>query len=190
MKVKTLIIILIIVTTVFLIYIKNIDDKIYLLNLTTTDEYTNEVLIYLNKTKKLEHYADNFINKTDRITDLIRYINENKKIKIKNKTYTIQNALIKSDITIIKIGELEVNYFENYDDIDEYLTDLNNLFTIIRKYCKEKIIYVGNYIENISYKNYIYEKEKNLCKKYKIEYVENDNLIIESEILNIINKDD
>lgn len=190
MKIKTLIISLIIVIIVFLIYIKNIDNKIYLLNLTTTDEYTNEVLIYLNKTKKLEHYVDNFITKEDRITDLIRYINENKKIKIKNKNYTLQNALIKSDIVILKIGDIEINYFENYDDIDEYINDLNNLFIITRKYCKEKIIYVGNYVKDSSYQKYVNDKVKRLCKKYKIEYIENDNLIIESKILNIINKEE
>ena len=190
MKIKTLIIYLIIVILVFLIYLKNIDNKTYLLNLTTTDDYTTELLIYLNKIKKLEKYVDNFINENDRITDLIRYINENKKIIIDNKTYTLQNSLIKSDVTILKIGDIEVNYFKNYDDIDEYINDLNNLFTIIRKYCKEKIIYVGNYLENPLYKKYIDQQLKKMCKKYKIIYIENDNLVMESKILDIINNND
>ena len=108
MKIKTFIISVIIVIIVFLIYIKNVDNKTYLLNLTTTDEY-----IY----------------------------------------------------------------------------DLNNLFIITRKYCKEKIIYIGNYIENPLYKKYIDNKVKVLCEKYKINYIENNNLVIESEILNIISNE-
>lgn len=189
MKIKTFIISVIIVIIVFLIYIKNIDNKTYLLNLTATDEYTNEVLIYLNKTKRLENYVDDFIDENDRITDLIRYISENKKTVINNKNYTLQNALIKADITILKIGNLETKYFKNYDDIDEYIYDLNNLFIITRKYCKEKIIYIGNYIENPLYKKYIDNKVKVLCEKYKINYIENNNLVIESEIINIISNE-
>ena len=109
--------------TSILIYIFNLDNKVYILSLESKEESTY-IKEYILGKHKLENYVNGFIEKKDRITELIKYINNNKKINIGNKTYTLQNSLIKADVIIIKIGDEELKYINNYNDIDEYLSDL------------------------------------------------------------------
>ena len=108
MKLKSIIVFLIISFFIFIIYILNIDKKIYYVNITDSNvRYNSEIKNTLNDKKILEKYID-YKNLNYRITDLINEINNNKKININGKTYTIQNSLIKADLLTIKIGTNEI----------------------------------------------------------------------------------
>jgi len=129
---------------------------------------------------KLEEYII-YGEENYRIGELIRDINDN--IKINNRT--IQNILIKSDLVIIEIGidelYMALNVSNKYEYLDEMVNDMEKLISLVKKYCKEKIIIVGYYnptrnIENQKYVNYINEKYYDISKKYKINYLNIDEL--------------
>ncbi|MDD3453329.1 MAG: SGNH/GDSL hydrolase family protein [Bacilli bacterium] len=184
---KKILIIVIIIIFIFLIYLTSIDKMIYYLNL--SDNYTNQqenysvyYKKYLESKQKLEKYINEFDLNDYRITDLIRMIEENKEIKINNKNQTIKNALIKSDLITLSIGMNDINYKikitdENklYDYADEIANDMEQLFSLIKKYCKEKIVYIGLYNSfGTKYDEifrYLNTKIEILCHKYNIIYL-------------------
>ena len=97
MKIKTILVSSIIVLLVFLIYLTTLDKKVYYVSLGDSLAlgqtpygnldygYTDYVKDYLIDKKILEKYIKEFSDKNYRITDLIRDINDNKKIYINNK---------------------------------------------------------------------------------------------------------
>ena len=114
-----------------------------------------------------------------RIGELIRDIKSN--ININNKT--IQNILIKSDLVIIEIGidelYMALNVSDKYKYLDGMINNMDELISIIRKYCKEKILLVGYYnptSNNQKYINYINERYKDISEKYNIKYLNIDEL--------------
>ena len=175
-----------------MIYIFNIDKKIYYVNITEEDvKYNNYIKNKLNDSSKLEKYI-NYNNKNYRVTDLINDINNNKKIDNIN----IQNALIKADLLTIKIGANELNYKANstnltklYEYTDEFIKDIEQLFTLLRKYDKEKIFFIGIYNSNSTYLDEVYKyinlKIQDLCMEYDIYYIENNNLKHDRENLKV-----
>ena len=64
--------------------------------------------------------------------------------------------------------------------MDEYLLDLEELFKLLRKYDKEKIIYINSFDNKCSYIDevikYLNLKIKDLCNDYDIKYIEIDNV--------------
>ena len=173
------------------------DKKIYYVNISDSYiKYNKDIKNSLFKINKLEQYI-NYQNINYRITDLINDIKDNRKISINGRKYTIQNSLIKADLLTIKIGSNEIKYKMNNKDIyalynymDEYLLDLEELFKLLRKYDKEKIVYI-NFLDD--YSDYIDEvikylnlKIKDLCDDYDIKYIEIDNIrnnIIKEKVL-------
>lgn len=190
MKLKVLLVGSIVVLTVFLIYLTTIDKKIYFLALgdslangmtsygQTDDSYNDYVKIYLENKNLLERYVDGFIANDYRTTDLIKDIEENKKIIYNNKEQTIKNALIKADIVTLSIGSNDLLYKlsindlssnEMYNYIDQIIDDMEDLFELLREYCKEDIIVLG------LYKSIAFSKNEEIKKYYQ--YM-NDNLIL------------
>ena len=152
MKWKTILVLFLIVLSIFIIYMLNIDRDVYYVNINNlnyeNDMYDKYIVDYLNSTKKLEKYID-VQEKDYRITDLIRDIEMNKQI---NDKQTLQNALIKADILTVKMGDNELDYKIDTSEINELfeycdtlLKDMENLFVILRKYCKEDIYFLGLY---------------------------------------------
>ncbi len=186
MKLKRIVIFLIIILLIFIIYILNIDKKVYYVNITdSNNKYNLAIKNNLKKINKLEMYID-YVDLDYRITDLVNDINNNKEISINGKKYTIQNSLIKADLLTFKIGSNEIKYKINNKDIeglynymDEYLNDLEKLFKLIRKYDKEKIVYINSVDYNSSYIGevikYLNLKIKDLCSDYDIKYIEINN---------------
>lgn len=183
MKIKTIMFIMLVTILVFLIYFTNKDNTIYYVNIDSTNKlYYNELLYSkLKKQNKLEKYVNNFSKEDYRTTDLIRDIKENKKVN----NQTIQNALIKSDILTIYIGVNDINYKivntnkeELYKYTDQVLEDIEELLVLIRKYCKEKIYFIGfkNNI-GISYNDYFEYTNKRLkliCDDNNIKFIDID----------------
>lgn len=120
MKIKTIIILLIIVLITFLIYIYNKDDKIYLLNLGNNNEIY-QIEEYLKNENKFEQT----INISSNLNQIIDNIKTNKKIQNR----TMKNHLIKADFIIITTESKKDN--------------LNELIKIVKQYSKEEIIIIG-----------------------------------------------
>ena len=182
---KKIIFIVVIVFLVFLIYILNKDKKIYYLSLgdeLLLNGFYNEKMHKLLG-KKDEKYTM-FNEKNMRTIDLINMIKDN---ALDSNNIHIQNALIKADIVVMSVGSSDImpkfgfnNLYsdaEIYDYIDNYLNDLEELIILIRKYCKEKIVFIGYYniINNDEldkYYEYLIKRCKYIMNKYNIIYLD------------------
>lgn len=193
-KILILILVVLLVITIFILNINQkklifkIGDSISLSinsnNLKSFDNYYKD--IYKN------NYKDYIIYGKDKykIGELERDINRN----IKVNDFTIQNLLIKSDILIIEIGQDEmifsINTIDIYSYLDTMVKSITNLVNEIRKYNKEKIIFVG-YFNSINkdyqkYFDYINIRIENICKKYNIIYI-NPIILNNNKYFSIIN---
>lgn len=197
---KKILILGIVILSIFIIYLKTLDKKIYYLalgdqtSLGMTQEgyyeksYTEYIKEYLENLNKLEIYINDYQTQGYRITDLINDINNNREIEESNKT--LKNSLIKADLITISIGNNDIiskinekkiltpiDYKNIYKNMSTIINDLDNLLKIIREYSKEEIILTGIYINTNNEKlneiiNYINEKFKETSEKYKITYID------------------
>ncbi len=182
---KKIIIITIIVLSIFLIYNIFKDKKIFYVSIsditakdnTKSYGYIDYIEDYLDELNLLEKHAKINLNE-DRVTDIIRNINDN----IEYEDRTIKNILIKADILTLSIGYNDlISKLDNYDNyeinnyIDTYLKDLDKLFNLLREYDKEDIVMIGYYnIYNKEYNeiiDYINTEVKKLSNKYKISFI-------------------
>lgn len=198
MKLKKLFIGSLLCLLVFFIYLSTVDKKVYYLNLgddlalgitpygNEDYGYSDYVKDYLHQQGILETYVSSFAQKDYRTTDLIQDIKENKKID----KITIKNALIKADLVTLSIGFLDlyskisfspfsnVDYDSYYEYANQAFLDLNELFQLLREYCKEDIIMIGYYNPKISnekeeeFYHFLNQKLEDLCKKYEITFIE------------------
>ena len=69
---------------------------------------------------------------------------------------------------------------QEYSYLDGMVLEMDKLLTLIRKYCKEKIVLVGYYNPSTQdkqkYIDYINDKDKELSKKYNLKYLNVDEL--------------
>lgn len=199
---KKIIVLILVIITIFIIYTKTKDNKIYYLvlgdeiNLGMTNNnyykksYTEYIKDYLEENNKLEIYINNYTKSGNRITDIINDIQNNKETKINNKTQTLKNTLIKTDLLIIAIGtndiiskiysgtNLNKSDYKNLEtNLSQITKDYENLLKEINNYCKENKYIIGINI-NTSDKeiNNIIKKTNNsfkeLAKKYKYNYID------------------
>ena len=187
---KKILTIIIILLSVFLIYLGFKDKEIYYFSM--GDSLANGInsynakdygyADYIKDSLKIEKYV-NFTNNNKRSIDFVKDIEDNIKINEKN----IQNILIKADIITLSVGmnDLFSNITFNNDfsvndlylKFEEVMVDLEKLFKLLRIYSKEDIIYIGIYNclkENSLDEFFIYANEqlKKLCDNYKITYLD------------------
>lgn len=196
---KKIIVIVVILLSIFFIYLNTIDKKVYYLalgdsiaagvNASGTDNYgySDYIKTYLENRDLLETYINEFAVSGYRSIDLKRDIEDNKKLTINDKNITLKNALIKADIVTLSIGAndffyyLNANYTDVYDHINESLNDVENLFKLVREYCKEDIIVVGYYTPFESHEKidtmdkiikFANKKLEELCNEYDMYFVD------------------
>ena len=183
---------------IFLIYLANMDKKVYYVALGDSLEreyvsneevygYSYYIKNYLKKDDLLERYSDDFAKADIRITDIIKDINNNAKITTNKGSFSLKNALIKADLITVNISSNDVFnklkgnnivYNDVYDYIDDLAYDLDNLFKLMREYCKEDIVMVGPYnpfsdsSDKLDVYEYFNEKYKDVCEEYDIIYVD------------------
>lgn len=164
---------------VLFIYLANKDNKIYYLALGDNNDYFFYIKNYLEEKKVLEKAVYNYGDSKDRITDIYLKIMNN----VKDDNYYLKNSLVKADLLSLKIniddiydivGLESLDYIYNY--IDDLSVDFENLVVLIRKYCKEDIIFIGfeyhgDYEKE--YINYLNRKFKHICDKYSVIFVDN-----------------
>ena len=164
MKIKTILALLTILLITFIIYIINIDRKIYILSLGNSNIY--EIPSYIDKlSSRLEE--KNLLEENINVTSNLNQIVENIKTNKKNQGKNMKNHLIKADIIIVTVTSNKEN--------------LNELIDIIKKYSKEKIVIIGQLTQdNIK-----------ISKKYEIELIsidlkQNQNEMIYANLINTI----
>ena len=200
---KKILLILIVFVAVFLIYLFNIDNKVYYLSLESYNEFSDEngdynesVINYLSLNSKLERAIVEFSKNDYLINDLANDIKENKKITVNNKNITLKNALIKADLVTMfivmneinnKLLSSKANNLNQYNYIDNLLIDLDKLFSLTREYCKEDIFVIGVYYPYQDYQSglvdlfsYYNERYKDLANKYNMKYIDIYNPFLEN----------
>ncbi len=188
---KKILIGFIVVLSVFLIYLGFRDDNVYYLAM--GDYIANGInpmgikdygyTDYIKDNLKADTYV-NIAKDNNRIIDLINAINDNVDVAVNRKRKTLQNALIKADLVTISIGmndiinTLSFDYNSNdlYNRLEQVMNDYEELFKVLRKYCKEKIYLTGLYNttgseELNNFFTFADNKIKALADKYKIKYV-------------------
>lgn len=193
---KKILISSIVILFVFLIYLANLDKKVYYLNLGdsliignnyNSNTYSNIIKDYLFDKDLLGKYNDGYYMKSIRTTDLINMIDNNYK---NDKGVTIKHALIKADLLTLSIGINDlinqisiidkVDENELYQYVDEVMIDMDKLLEKIRTYCKEDIVLIGYYNPIYTDHNtliddiiiYMNNKIQGLSNKYKIKYLD------------------
>ena len=181
---KKILIILIIILMVYLIYILFKDRKIHYTSISDgmgydiEYKYNDYLAGYLDEKDILEKY-DAISLKDSRIIDIIRAIEDN--IYYGDNTY--QNILIKSDILTLSIGYED--FTKNILDIEKdnlvsytksYLSDLDKLFKLLRKYDKENILFIGYINEYGEEYNLLFKEVNNnikkICEQYNIVFID------------------
>lgn len=186
---KKVFICLLVVLTVFLIYLANMDRKVYYLALGNCldGSYSNDIVSYLNDKEVLEKYNDDFGYVNARIPDIIDDINDNLK-----KDVTIKNALIKADLVTLSINNDDVykriSDDNVYDYIDDLALDLDGLFKLMRQYCKEDIVFINLINDDNDVITYFNDKFNKICLKYDVIYVDGYDSNISEKVINKIDK--
>lgn len=206
---KKILLIVTVIVTIFIIYLLNIDRKVYYvalgddistIRLDQNKGYSNYINDYLSYYDKLEKHIYQFSEEGYRITDIISDINNNKKVTIENTEKTIKNALIKADLLTLSVGLNDLsskinrqninsinNYNSLYNAVDQISDDLEELLILLRKYCKENIFLIGIYypyhdqnLELSDVFSYFNQKFKELAGIYNVEYIDIYDLFIEN----------
>lgn len=210
---KKIIAIVITIILVAVIYLVNIDNDIFFFaigdslalgktdNGFTENNYNNYVVEQLKLENKLEKYVNSYLSNGLRINDVINDINNNKKIMVGKKQFNIKNLLIKSDLVTISLNNDDVinkyNVYytksELYNWIDELTSDYEALLSLIREYCKEKVVVVGYYYQkNLLIENelemttvisYLNDSFKEISDIYNVKYINPSSIFIENDTL-------
>lgn len=184
---KKIMIIGLIILSVFLIYLCNLDHKVYYLSLNgfyksnNIDNYSVYVKNYLQEKDVLEIYIPEFSKENMKTIDLINNIEENKTIKKNGKEITFKNALVKADLVTLSFSPNDIiSRIDNhniYDYIDDLNNDLDKLLKLMREYCKEDIILVGYYNpypedeEATKIFKYLNKRYQETSLDYKVTYI-------------------
>ena len=206
---KKILFIVFVFLSIFIIYLSTVDRKVYYLSLGDSGNYVLDsnkrkvhrysyyVKDYLDEKGVLEDYVYGYSSVDKRISDIINDIKLNKKYN----DYTLKNSLIKADLVTLHLNgyylfEIINNHFMDFDELYEYVDvmvgDLDKLFSLIREYCKEDIIFIG-FNNPFSYSDedildvidYLDRRFKDICLKYNISYIslKDSNLLCEFKYL-------
>lgn len=170
---KKILFIILISCLIIIIYTLNLkEDKyiFYIGDYILSNDHSNQLYNY--STEKI-NTNNLFVSENFHITDIINMIRNN--LEINN--HSVQNELIKADVIIVSIGMndyISVNYLNNKkENFLNLENDYRELFEILRKYSKEKILLIGVY-------------DHTRCDIFTDELIElNEFLIKETELYNI-----
>ena len=187
---KKIIFTVITILIVFLIYYFNINEKVYYVSLGDYLSYgiNNFEKVDNNYSDNIKNhyssYLNNYVNYSTfddyRVMDLINDITYNKEIEYDKKVYKMQNLLIKANLITISIGMNDLIYKKglNNDSIYEYtdslLGDIENLLTLVRKYNKDEIYFLGfyNIINNKELIEYANKRLAQICRKSSVNFID------------------
>ena len=121
--------------------------------------YSDFIASYLKRNDMLAFYSKDFAKSGARIGDLENSIFKNEKITVQKKQYAIKELLREADLVTVSIGandllsDLSLSSMDSFlldeekmlEKIDAMLLSLDELFQLLQKYMKGKVIVVGYY---------------------------------------------
>ncbi len=173
------------VLIVVLIYFVNTNKKVIYFEISDNVIIGDKSVKYLSRKNRLEDYIYYKNTNNYRLIDTYNDIINNKDITYKNNKYTINNLFIKSKYIVLNIGHNDLMYMtksslEPFDYLDSFVSEYEGILKSIRDITKENIIVIFDYNINDKYKDYLYNKMKLICNKYKT------NLVYKNDLLDLI----
>ena len=183
---KRIFVILIILITI-LIYYKFENKKInyVAINITEKENYSD---YFVKNIKNLGKYKKILETKMSS-EELLEDIDNNIEIY---ENVTIQNIINSASIITIMLNPNEIYNTKTYNELEIIINNINQILSKIRKISNAKIYFLGfyNIYDNKEKDNkiiYTNSKIENLCKKYKIDYIDLYNVLKNRKYLFYIN---
>lgn len=183
---KRIFVILIILITI-LIYYKFENKKInyVAINITEKENYSDYFVKNIKKLGKFNKILETKMSSEELLED----IDNNIEIL---ENVTIQNIINSASIITIMLNPNEIYNAKTYNELEIIINNINQILSKIRKISNAKIYFLGfyNIYDNKEIDNkivYTNSKMENLCKKYKIDYIDLYNVLKNRKYLFYIN---
>lgn len=183
---KRIFVILIILITI-LIYYKFENNKInyVAINITEKENYSDYFVKNIKKLGKFNKILETKMSSEELLED----IDNNIEIL---EDVTIQNIINSASIITIMLNPNEIYNTKTYNELEIIINNINQILSKIRKISNAKIYFLGfyNIYDNKEIDNkiiYTNSKIENLCKKYKIDYIDLYNVLKNRKYLFYIN---
>ena len=183
---KKIFVILIILITI-LIYYKFENKKInyVAINITEKENYSDYFVKNIKKLGKFNKILETKMSSEELLED----IDNNIEIL---ENVTIQNIINSASIITIMLNPNEIYNTKTYNELEIIINNINQILSKIRKISNAKIYFLGfyNIYDNKEKDNkiiYTNSKIENLCKKYKIDYIDLYNVLKNRKYLFYIN---
>ena len=183
---KKIFVILIILITI-LIYYKFENKKInyVAINITEKENYSDYFVKNIKKLGKFNKIIETKMSSEELLED----IDNNIEIL---ENVTIQNIINSASIITIMLNPNEIYNAKTYNELEIIINNINQILSKIRKISNAKIYFLGfyNIYDNKEIDNkiiYTNSKIENLCKKYKIDYIDLYNVLKNRKYLFYIN---
>lgn len=183
---KRIFVILIILITI-LIYYKFENKKInyVAINITEKENYSDYFVKNINNLGKFNKILETKMSSEEILEDIDNNIEIDENI-------TIQNIINSASIITIMLNPNEIYNVKTYNELEIIINNVNQILSKIRKISNAKIYFLGfyNIYDNKEIDNkiiYTNSKIENLCKKYKIDYIDLYNIFKNKKYLFYIN---
>lgn len=183
---KRIFVILIILITI-LIYYKFENKKInyVAINITEKENYSDYFVKNINNLGKFNKILETKMLSEEILEDIDNNIEIDENI-------TIQNIINSASIITIMLNPNEIYNVKTYNELEIIINNVNQILSKIRKISNAKIYFLGfyNIYDNKEIDNkiiYTNSKIENLCKKYKIDYIDLYNIFKNKKYLFYIN---
>lgn len=183
---KRIFVILMILITI-LIYYKFENKKInyVAINITENENYSDYFVKNIKKLGKFNKILETKMSSEELLED----IDNNIEIL---ENVTIQNIINSASIITIMLNPNEIYNTKTYNELEIIINNINQILSKIRKISNAKIYFLGfyNIYDNKEIDNkiiYTNSKIENLCKKYKIDYIDLYNVLKNRKYLFYIN---
>lgn len=183
---KRIFVILIILITI-LIYYKFENKKINYVAINTTEKenYSDYFVKNINNLGKFNKILETKMLSEEILEDIDNNIEIDGNI-------TIQNIINSASIITIMLNPNEIYNAKTYNELEIIISNINQTLSKIRKISNAKIYFLGfyNIYDNKEIDNkiiYTNSKIENLCKKYKIDYIDLYNIFKNKKYLFYIN---
>ena len=183
---KRIFVILIILITI-LIYYKFENKKInyVAINITEKENYSDYFVKNIKKLGKFKKILETKMSSEELLEDIDNNIEIFENV-------TIQNIINSASIITIMLNPNEIYNTKTYNELEIIINNINQILSKIRKISNAKIYFLGfyNIYDNKEKDNkiiYTNSKIENLCKKYKIDYIDLYNVLKNRKYLFYIN---
>ena len=183
---KRIFVILIILITI-LIYYKFENKKInyVAINITEKENYSDYFVKNIKKLGKFNKILETKMSSEELLEDIDNNIEIYENV-------TIQNIINSASIITIMLNPNEIYNTKTYNELEIIINNINQILSKIRKISNAKIYFLGfyNIYDNKEKNNkiiYTNSKIENLCKKYKIDYIDLYNVLKNRKYLFYIN---